>query len=134
MTKGYTVDDQPFTSDAPATEPVPDDAAAAPATADEYAARLADIWREVADASAQLAADVTSVWWKALPVARPGGLDLTGSAAMLAARLVALGPEGDPLEMMTLGMIAYAQGAHAQALAEVEQIEQKRRALREGNQ
>ncbi len=88
------------------------------------------IWNRVADASAQLAADVTGIWWKALPVARPGGLDMPGSAAMLAARLAKLGPEDDPLEAVTLSMIAFAQNAHAQAVAQASEVERYRQTLR----
>jgi len=108
-----------------------DDNTALSMTADECAAEMADMWNRLADASGQLAASLTRMWWKGLPVARPGGLDMRGSAAMLAARMARLGPEGDPVEVIALGSIAWAHGAQAQAAAQAEEIEQMRRELRE---
>jgi hypothetical protein len=96
---------------------------------DEYADHLTGIWTRVAEASDTLAADVTSTWWNARPIARPEGLNMAGAAAVLAARLSKLGPEGDPLEMLTMSLIAFAQSSRDDALAQVAHIEQQRKAM-----
>ena len=102
-----------------------------PATPEEYIDAYAEIWRRFADASAELAASTAGIWWNALPVARPEGLNMVGLAGLMASRLAKLGPEGDPLESAMLALIAYAQGARGQAMAEAEQIEELRAELRE---
>lgn len=102
-----------------------------PATPEEYIDAYAEIWRRFADASAELAANTTRIWWNALPVVRPEGLNMVGLAGAMASRWAKLGPDGDPLESAMLALITYAQGAHGQAMAEVEQIEELRRELRE---
>lgn len=95
-------------------------------TPDEYVDAVSEIWTGVAEASAKLADSFTDLWWRSLPVARPDGLDITSVAKIMAARIAKLGPDGDPLESLTLGTIAYAQGTHDQAMAEVREIEQLR--------
>lgn len=93
---------------------------------DDYARQVGEIWAEMAEASAQLASSITDTGWNAPPIARPGGIDTAGCATVLAARLGRLGPDGDPMEMLTLGLIAYARGAHDQARAEYDRCEQAR--------
>ncbi|MQY20450.1 hypothetical protein [Nocardia macrotermitis] len=100
-------------------------------TVDEYADLLVDLWRGLADASSEFAANVTNSWWNALPIARPEGMNMAGMAAVMAARLAKLGPDGDPLEMLTMGMISYAQHSRDQALAELANVERQRQALHE---
>ncbi|RJO78704.1 hypothetical protein D5S18_03930 [Nocardia panacis] len=97
---------------------------------DRDAEQMAQLWGQFAEASAQFAATLTDMWWKALPVARPGGLDVVGSTAMIAARLAHLGPEGDPLEQVTLGAINYLHGASAHARGEADEYEDLRESLR----
>jgi len=109
----------------PAGAPAADETPIPPEAIDAYAAALTSLWSGLAEASGQLAASVTGTWWNALPVTRPDGLDMPGSAAVLAARMARLGPAGDPTEAVTMGLIAYAQHAQAQ----VEDIERTRQEL-----
>lgn len=128
-------DDTPVTAEpvgqqcGPAAQPGTNGEYAAALALDRNAEQMADLWGEVADLSAQLAANLTGIWWDALLVTRPGGLDMAGAATMLAARLARLGPDGDPVEQVTLGSIAYMQGAHDHARVEAEEINVLRRTL-----
>ncbi|RBO92559.1 hypothetical protein [Nocardia puris] len=97
-----------------------------PETVDAYREQIVDIWQRLAKSSEQMADTFADIWWRNLPLASEG-LNMQEVAAKMAARLALLGPEGDPLEQVMIGTIAYLHGARDQARAEADRLDRLRR-------